>query len=650
MDSELAALASAHGVATSYEDGERRTVDVSPEVVAAVLERLGVPASSTADVRAGLAATERERDALPATILLREGQTRPLPAPGTVRTEDGRELAVSGALPSDLPLGWHELDCAGRAVTLVVAPAALPEPPACWGWALQLYALHSAESWGMGDFGDLRGFAGWSGSELGADLVLVNPLHAVTPVHPIEPSPYSPSSRAFYNPLYLRLAELAEYASAPDALRSRVNAHHPASSGDRVDYDAVWRAKRAALDLLAPSRPAQAPAGPLRDFATFCALAERHGPRWRDWPAELQHPESLALSQARGELAERVGFHIWLQRRCEEQLGRAADAGSAAGMRIGLVSDLAVGIDPGGADAWAQQDVLSPGVRIGAPPDAFNQRGQDWALQPWHPHRLAEKGYAPFRDMLRAQLAHAGGIRVDHVAGLWRLWWIPEGNSPEAGTYVHYDAETMLGVLALEAHRAGAVVIGEDLGTVEPVVTRTLEANNMLGTAVSWFQRDGDEPGEPPLPPRRWPARSMASLSTHDLPTAPGFLAGEHVRVRAGLGLLDGPDAERTRAEREQAQLVALLVRLGFVGDEPGEWELLVGMHRMLAATPCRILLASPYDVAGERRQPNLPGTVEAYPNWRLPLPERFEALRSDPRVEPLVGPLRAARPRPRTG
>ncbi|PRC45833.1 4-alpha-glucanotransferase, partial [Mycobacterium sp. ITM-2017-0098] len=288
-----------------------------------------------------------------------------------------------------------------------------------------------------------------------------------------------------------------------------------------------------------------------------------------------------------------------------------------------------------GADAWALADVLASGVSVGAPPDNFTPRGQDWGLPPWRPDRLAATGYAALRDMLRAVLAHADGLRIDHVAGLWRLWWIPPGDGPDRGTYVHYDADTMLAVLALEAHRAHATVVGEDLGTVEPEVTAALADNGMLGCAVSWFTRDLTTPDEPLLASAKWPVRAAASISTHDLPTAAGFLRGEHVRARAELGLLDDPVAEQANADKERDEWVALLRSEGLLATagEPDESAIIVAMHRFLAATPSQLKLISPYDVVGETRQPNLPGTVDEYPNWRLPLPVTMDELRTDARI-----------------
>ncbi len=637
MDVGLEELAAAHGVATWYRDAQRRRVDVDPDVVRRVLGLLGVSADTPAQVRDALAAARVPQP--PGTVVLRQGRSRKVGEPGVLTDEHGTEVPVDGALPADLAPGWYSLTSADQRTTVLVAPPALPEPPRTWGWQLQLYALRSADSWGIGDLADLREFITWTATAHGSGTVLVNPLHAVTPTSPVQASPYSPSSRRFVNPLYLRITDIAAYRRGDPALRAAVDARWAGTPSERIDYEAIWRAKQAALELLwrADGAPHPAMSEGLRDFATFCALAQRHGPCWSRWPTELRHPASASADP------RQVAFHAWVQQQCTEQLAATRDA--ARGMDIGVVHDLAVGVDPEGADAWALQDVLATGVSVGAPPDTFNQQGQDWGLPPWRPDRLAATGYAAYRDMLRAVLAHADGLRIDHVAGLWRLWWVPPGASPDQGTYVHYDAQAMLAALTLEAHRAGAVVIGEDLGTVEPEVTEALAAHRMLGCAVLWFARDEHAPSTPLLAPRRWPQRAAASISTHDLPTALGFLRGEHVRARGELGLLNDETAEWAQAAAERAELVALLRAEGLLSTDAEEDEenIVAAMHALLARTPCRLLLVSPYDVVGETRQPNLPGTVEEYPNWRLPLPVTLEELQRDPRVGRLIAALRPA-------
>ncbi|MDT0349697.1 4-alpha-glucanotransferase [Pseudonocardia charpentierae] len=653
MDSDLIELAAAHGVATSYRDGERKIVEVDEDVVVRILGLLDVDAAEPESRTAALALAREKAatGALPGTIAHRVGATRVLPGPGVLIDAEGTRTDVT-ELPDDLTPGYHRLDLVdeqlGRDVTVVVAPAALPETPRSWGWMLQLYALHSSGSWGIGDLGDLRDFISWTGREHDADAVLLNPLHAITPVSPVQASPYTPSSRRFATPLALRVTDLDAYRTADEATRAQVDALRPDTVGDRIEHDRIWAAKRSACELLWHSAGRPEPIGAPDDlwqFAIFCSLAERYGGRWSLWPEGLRHPGAPDVDKLRLELAPRVAFHAWLQDQVQRQLAEAHGVAQEFGVRV--VHDLAVGTDPQGADGWALQDVLAMGVHVGAPPDAFSQQGQDWGLPPWRPDRLDATGYAAYRDLLQAQLRHADGLRIDHVAGLWRLWWVPPGESPDRGTYVHYDSDVMLAVLTLEAWRADALVIGEDLGTVEREVTEGLVERNILGSSVLWFTRDIDTPGDPLLPPDRWNPESVATISTHDLPTAAGFLRGEHVRARADLGLLADPDAEKARAELDRLELVELLRELGLVvGDDPGEDQLVVAMHALLARSRSRLVLISPYDVIGETRQPNLPGTVDQYPNWRLPLPESLEELRDDPRVRVVVDELRLARPR----
>ena len=624
MATVLDELAKAHGVATRYEDWHQRKVRVDRDIVVAVLGLLGVDATSPKTMRAELRAIRARAERPPPTLVVRQDQRPPRVPDGELRAEDGGVREVAGRLPDDLAPGWYRLTHGTGHTTVIVTPERLALPPRTWGWMLQLYALRSERSWGAGDFADLTRFATWAAGPGGAGALLLNPLHAVVPVHPVPASPYSPSSRRFINPLYLHIEDIDAYRTADPTVRSTVDSLRPPAGTDLIDYEAVWTAKRQALELLWGHQKQHHDAD---DFATYCALAEKYGADWRTWPTDLRRPDHPAVARERTGLADRVAFHAWLQHLCDKQLGAAARA--AAGMSVGIVHDIAVGVDPAGADGWMLQDVLAEGVRVGAPPDAFNQLGQDWGLAAWRPDRLAATGYRAYRDLLTSTLRHGGGLRVDHVAGLWRLWWIPPGASADQGTYVHYDAAAMLGALIVEAHQVGAVVVGEDLGTVPPKITRTLRERNVLGSAVLWFTRDYRNPKAPFRPPADYPELALASITTHDLPTAPGFLTGEHVRVRAELGILgQSVAAEQAQAEADLAALRELLAAQGLSDEDP-----IVALHELLARTPCRLVMASPYDVLGEIRQPNLPGTVEEYPNWRIPLPVSLDDMIADPRM-----------------
>ncbi|WP_330238772.1 4-alpha-glucanotransferase [Streptomyces sp. NBC_00525] len=579
------------------------------------------------------------------------------------------------------PLGVHRLtvrapDRREQRCALVVAPPRAPQPPGRGhGFLVQLYSLLSGRSWGMGDLGDLADLASWSGRRLSCGFVQVNPLHAAVPGAPTDPSPYRPSSRRFPDPVHLRVESVPEYGHVPDpaaldALRRKGARLREAvlDKGALIDRDAVRDLKRQALDLilavpLTPGRHAaycdylarQGQA--LEDHALWCALAEAHGPDWRGWPDGLRDPRSEATARARAELLDRVDHHCRLAWLTDTQLAEAQRAALDAGMTVGIVHDLAVGVHPSGADTWAQQDTFAHGMSVGAPPDAFNARGQDWGLPPWRPDALAASGYAPFRDLLRGLLAHAGALRIDHVMGLSRLWWVPEGRPPTEGTYVGYDAEAMLAVLVLEAHRAGAAVLGEDLGTVEPGVREALARRGVLGTSVLWFERDWAGDGRP-LAPERWRADCLATATTHDLPSTAARLTGDHVTLRHRLGLLTGPpDEEHRRDGAETAEWLALFTRLGLLpGGAPGplpgggdEEAAVRAVHRFLLRTPARLTGIWLPDTIGDRRPQNLPGTCDEYPNWRLPVadaegrPVTLEQLAASPRLHRLMDVLHPA-------
>ena len=553
-------------------------------------------------------------------------------------------------IPDALPLGYHRLrarstDAAGQvheaAMVLIVTPGWLGLPTAVgehrtWGIAIQLYSVRSRQSWGVGDLVDLEDLAVWSAATTGAEYVLVNPLHAAEPVAPIEPSPYLPTSRRFANPIYLRVERVPEYATAPADVRAtvdRLGRELAAQLGERdvIDRDATWTAKRAALQALfavprTPGRQAAFDAyraregAGLESFATWSALAVAYGPDWTTWEPELRHPASEAVRAWAAAHADEVDLECWLQWSMDEQLDATQSAALRAGMSLGVLHDLAVGVNPRGADAWSLQDTYAQGITVGAPPDPYNQNGQDWSQPPWRPDRLAETAYAPYRAMVSTILRHAGGIRVDHVIGLFRLWWIPKDAGPLAGTYVRYDHEAMIGILALEAHRAEALVVGEDLGTVEPWVRDELAGRGILGTSILWFEFDFDGDGSP-LAPELWREYCLASVTTHDLPPTTAYLAGDHVRLREDLGVLTRPFAEELAAD--EAERTAWLDNLrahGVLAPGADVQATVEALHRYLTLTPARMLNVALTDAVGDRRAQNQPGTTNEYPNWRVPL------------------------------
>ncbi len=507
-----------------------------------------------------------------------------------------------------------------------------------WGFTVQLYSVRSRRSWGHGDLRDLADLAGWSALDLGAGFVLINPLHAAEPLPPVSASPYLPMTRRYVSPLYLRIEDIAEYRLLDAAQRERIDTlaaplrARNASPG-LIDRDAVWAAKREALEIIhrVPlsagrrdeyQRFRKREGRELEDWAAWCALAERHGPDWRTWPEPARDPRRAAATAGPGPGGPGpvTEFHAWLQWLADEQLAAAQRAALAAGMDTGIIGDLAVGAHPGGADAWAHQDLLVRGLSVGAPPDEFNQRGQDWSQPPWHPRRLAAVGYRPLNDLFAAALRHGGGLRVDHVMGLMRLWCMPMGWPPDRGAYIRYDHRSTVAALAGQAARAGALAIGEDLGTVDRWIRRYLTASRIMGTSMLWFAR---EPDGTPLAPQHWRRDCMATVGTHDVPPVAAFRTGDQVTVRAQLGLLkQSEEAERNYAGQMLSQWRNALAGEGLIpaGPLPGPDEFTVALYAYLARTAARLVGVSLADAVGDRRPQNIPGTSDEYPNWRIPL------------------------------
>ena len=699
-ESALRRLAARYGVATEYEGFDGTTVTVPQDTLRSVLTALG--ADVTDDDAVARSLREREAAAwlrlLPPVVVaeagrgdtvavtLAEGDSvrvrlwpedepdearllEPVLGGGaeSAEVEGGTRRRVQYALPQDLPLGWYRLeavtDSGERAeIDVAVTPVRLSTTDRLrgrrrWGYMAQLYSVMSSRSWGVGDLSDLASLAAISGVQ-GADYVLINPLHAAEPEPPVEPSPYLPSSRRFFNPLYLRIGDVAEFPYLRPADRevvARLAAIQRKAVLDpsSIDRDSAYAAKLKSLELLytvrrSPYRQQQleafvAHAGqPLQDFALWCALREELGEDSPLWQDEARSPEAPYAREARSRLSHRINFHVWLQWLLDEQLEAAQRAAHRAGMDIGVMHDLAVGVHKHGADAWALQDVMASGVSVGAPADMYNQLGQDWSQPPWHPEKLAAAGYRPWREMMGTIFRHSGGVRIDHVAGLFRLWWIPEGNDASDGTYVHYDHEAMVGVLALEAELAGVVVVGEDLGTVEESVREHLERKGVLGTSILWFEMDG----EAPLDPSRYRELCMASVNTHDLPPTPGYLEGVQLQLREDLGLLArSPEEEREDARRQLETFFTAVQDAGYLPDgmDAPQERKIEALYRYLCDAPSLLLNVALVDAVGEKRIQNQPGTSDEYPNWRVPLadsdgrPVMLESLPRTERVNSLV-------------
>ena len=670
----LSELASAFGIATEFWDWKGRLTEVTDETVIAILAGMDVDAADPDKARLALEAHLQRpwTRLLQPCVVMEQGTPRRvhvhLPDGQwvrlAVRLEEGgwqdvpqvedEEPArwIDGVLtgqaafqlPADLPLGYHRLQAtteAGQAEsTLVVSPAFLGFPASmgdkrAWGYAAQLYSVASADSWGIGDLLDLADLATWSSTQQFASFVLVNPLHAAEPAPPLEPSPYLPNSRRYVNPLYIRPELVPEYADLDDRARARIaqlktKLKKELSGQQLIKRDPVWTAKIEALRVIYEHglRPARRMAfndflrregRGLTQFATWSALVNRFGYNWREWPAELRRPSSPTVALFAEQHVDTIIFYTWLQWIADDQLRAAQSAAKDAGMRIGIMSDLAVGVGAQSAEAWTYGNLFAEGVSVGAPPDHFNQTGQDWGQAPWRPDRMDELSYAPFRSMVSGILRHSGGVRVDHIMGLFRLWWIPAGMAASEGSYVRYNHEAMVGILALEAHRAGALVVGEDLGVVEPWVRDYLRERGILGTSIAWFERDAE--GRP-LAPEAWREYCLASVTTHDLPPTAGYLASEHIKLQHELGLLtESLATELGNAERELSAFIVALRERGFLVAYPATTEDIVeAMHRYLVATPARVLCAALTDAVGDRRTQNQPGTSTEYPNWQIPL------------------------------
>jgi 4-alpha-glucanotransferase len=551
-------------------------------------------------------------------IVVQDGE-RPSIGPAEIQLEDGTARMVDGKLPRDLPHGYHRIKRKGRPPgTLIAAPGEcfLPADFRGWGWAIQLYAARSRRSWGIGDLADLRRLGEW-GRGSSARFALISPLAAPTPLLPQQASPYFPSTRLFRNPLYLSIEELPG-AREMDGFAEIARKGRTLNRDRLIDRDAIFRLKMGALERLWSKarrrederfdRYVADQGAVLKQYATFCALSERFGGGWHSWPANLRHPDGPAVRRAARDeaTADRIRFHQWVQYQLDRQLARASAA-------LPVMQDLPIGFDADGADGWAFQDVLAHGISVGAPPDEFNTRGQNWGFPPFVPSRLRDAAYEPFAQTIRACLRHAGGLRIDHVMGLFRLFWIPQGAEPERGAYVRLPARDLLAIVALESQRARAVIVGEDLGTVEDETRSALSARKILSYRLIWFEKS---------PPSTFPEQALSAITTHDLPTVAGLWTGSDFEAQRALKLAPN-EAGTLEIQNRVRKMTRSSKRTPVSG-------VIARLHDALATAPSRLLTATLDDAMAVAERPNMPATIEQWPNWSIPLPEPIETLKKN--------------------
>ena len=711
-DEALKRLSELAGILPVYWDIRGQRHETSPQTARAILAAQNVPASSPGDVAASLKNLEEEpwRETVAPVIVAREGAapqfTLHLPAADkpvawTVHREDGGSqsgtldpaaIALTGMRQIDgrpvgrravhlppMPCGYHRLELSGAigavSASLIVAPARCHLPPGfaggkrMWGIASQLYALRSERNPGMGEFSDLADLAEWARAQ-GADAVGINPLHALFPGAPDHASPYSPNSRRFLNPLYLDVTAVPDFAESKTA-HAAMDATRigRARAADLVEYAEVSAIKQPVFEALYENFRARHLNAPqdaraarfhafrerggiaLERFALHAVLCETFGTHdWTVWPAAYRDPASHECASFADEHGDRLLFHQYLQWQCDLQLGAAARRANAAGMAIGIYGDLAVSTSPDGADVWGAQDVFAARARVGAPPDPFNEAGQEWGVVPMSPVAMRKTGYADFIALLRANMRHFGALRIDHAMEIERLFWIPRGAPTSSGAYMRYPREDLLAIIALESRRNECLIVGEDLGTVPDGFRERLSDANILSYRVLYFENENGQF----KPPQVYPALSAACVSTHDLPTLKGFWDEHDLadRMRAGLVASEAALAAARAARRaDKRALLAALKDSGLLpgqvrDDSPLTPELAAAIHRFLARSAAGLFMVQLDDLAGETAQANMPGTTDSYPDWRRRLHVPLSGLDASPFARAILAAVAAERRR----
>lgn len=668
-------LADLNGVATNFWTWGGELKDVTSINLLRILHALGVPVTASSDNQQVIEAIVKTEDTpwlktLPDCTVVRKGDWRDL----LIHVEHGQSINAwytledgsSGPLyqldryvpprevegqwrgratfeiPGTLPLGYHRIfveinggDPVSAPLIVVphrINPTVLHGDKRFWGVNAQIYSVQSSASWGVGDAADLADLLAITARE-DASFLLLNPVHACEPISPVENSPYRPVSRQWLNVTYIRPEDILEYATLSEYKRKKIKSLRNKAlaaadnEGGLLDRDSCWEAKRTALHDIFTAPRAISREGLFQAFcleggeslqkhALWSALVEEHGST--DLPPEYASsvsPASLAFADNH---PRKIEFHKWLQWIAAEQLTGCNRIAHELGMSIGVMADLAVGIHPSGSEVWSHPELFAKDAYVGAPPDMYSQQGQCWTQPPFNPQKLAEVGYEPLRGVIRTALSLAGALRIDHILGFFRLWWLPVDGSPAEGTYVYYDHEATIGILLLEAARADAVLIGEDLGTVEPWVREYLASRGILGTSVLWFEK---EDSGWPLHAEHYRRDILAAVNTHDLPPTKGYMEGVQTTLRDELGLLVEP-VEQVRAQdaAEQEQMLTRVREYALVEEDADEEQVLGGLHRYVSRTPARLVTAALVDAVGEKRPQNLPGTDQEYPNWRVPL------------------------------
>ncbi|CRL47052.1 MULTISPECIES: 4-alpha-glucanotransferase [Pseudomonas] len=669
-DAQLEILASRAGLAVDWIDANGRPQKVGPSVLRAVLTGLGHPAGSAQEIDASLLELQavQQTHRLPPLLTVDVGAGLDLAryfepeTPCDIHLEDGSKiylkLDAKAVLPGLIPVGYQHVSIDGQSFTLAVAPErcysvgdAVDNPiPRTWGLSVQLYSLRRAGDGGFGDTQALEDLARVAG-ERGAEALAISPLHAMFGSDTQRYSPYSPSSRLFLNSLYAAPGAILGERAMRAAIDATGLAAELQALEERplIDWPVAARAKHRILQALYEgfvhgehplhedfSSFRHASGEALENHCRFEALQEARAAKgesldWREWPEQWRDPRSAALAEFAEENAARIGFFAfcqWLITRCLE---RAQTAARGAGMSIGLIADLAVGADGGGSQAWSRQDELLASLTVGAPPDILNRTGQGWGISAFSPEGLVRNGFRAFIEMLRANFAHAGGLRIDHIMGLQRLWVIPNGALPRDGAYLYYPVDDLLRLLTLESHRHQAIVLGEDLGTVPDGLREKLIARSILGMRVLLFEQDNAH-FKPILD---WPDNALATTSTHDLPTLNGWWHGRDIDWNARLGLTDASSEIewRQHREREREGLRRVLSQdpQNFREESHETDQVLDASVRFLGHTRAPLVLLPLEDALGIEQQANLPGTIDAHPNWSRRLPGDSEALLDDP-------------------